>query len=440
MRISALIIFMSAAFAVCSLQARAFVGFENIQVYEIENGTAKIKWSTPCWQTKGTVYFGENPDDLNRYIGYSLYNYYHETILTGLKKDKKYYFKIIAIDRLENEEESFLQSFSTKGMEKEDLIKPQFKEQKILQTINDATAVYWTTNEETRAVIYYGAEGDGLNKTAKANKFQEEHELLIQKLKPGTRYNLKIVAEDKSGNKTNGRFFTFNTGDYKNEPEPAIFNVNPLSPNEKSIFSRRITIDFKTNLVARSIIQYGVVPGKYKKKVAVSEFRQLNHRITLTDLQPETMYYYKITAYDSFGKKKIITPEMTFVTKTFRKQFANGSLVKGSGYKVYVITGNEKFWIESGDVFNKLGYKWEWIETTDNVFLNEYKEGKSIASSKSHPDGTLIKYPDACAVYLIENGKKRPFSSAESFLKRGYSWDRIITISTKEKYKNGEYL
>ncbi len=422
-------------------QAMSFAEFKNIEVYDIENGVAKIKWFTPNWQTRGIVYFGENPDNLNRYTGHSLYNYYHETSLSGLQKNKTYYFKIVAIDRSGNQEESFLQSFSTKNMEKEELVKPRFEEEKILQVINNAVAVSWITNEDTRAVIYYGTVGEGLKKTAKVRQFQKEHELLIHRLKPGTRYSLKIVAEDRSGNKTNGRSFTFNTSDYKDDgPVLSILNVSPLSFDEKLIFSREIVIKFKTNLVAESMIQYGTVSGKYKEKEIISESLQRDHQIILRGLDPETTYYYKITAHDSFNRGKKITPEMTFTTKTFKKKFVNGSLVKGSGYKVYIINGNEKFWIESAGVFNGLNYKWSWIQTVDNVFLNEYKEGKSIKSSKSHPNGTLIKYPDSHAVYLIENRKKRPFSSAESFISKGYSWNRVMTISEKEKYRTGEYL
>ncbi|MCK4891568.1 MAG: fibronectin type III domain-containing protein, partial [Candidatus Pacebacteria bacterium] len=187
-------------------------------------------------------------------------------------------------------------------------------------------------------------------------------------------------------------------------------------------------------------IKYGTAPGKYKYKTVVSKSRQLDHQAVLTSLEPDTTYYYKITADSSFYKKKKITSEMTFKTKPLAKKIPNGSLVKGSGYKVYVISGNEKLWIESADVFNKLGYGWDWIQTIDNVFLNEYKEGKSIKKTTSHSDGTLIKYSDSHAVYLIENRKKRPFSSAEVFIRKGYDWNRIITISKKEKYKTGEYL
>ena len=432
------VIFFSAGYG---YQAMSFAEFKNIEVYDIENGVAKIKWFTPNWQTKGIVYFGEDPDNLNRYTGHSVYNYYHEAILTGLKKNKKYYFKIVAIDRLNNEKGSFVQSFSTKDMKRDDLTKPVFREQRILQVTNNAIALSWTTNEETSAVVYYGIVGENLNKTARIKSFKKEHELLIYKLKPGTRYNLKIVAKDKEGNEAIGKYFVFNTSDYEGKgPDLFIKDIKPLSFDEELIFSRRVTVNFKTNLVARSTIKYGTAPGKYKYKTVVSKSRQLDHQAVLTSLEPDTTYYYKITADSSFYKKKKITSEMTFKTKPLAKKIPNGSLVKGSGYKVYVISGNEKLWIESADVFNKLKYRWDWIQTIDNVFLNEYKEGKSIKKTTSHSDGTLIKYSDSHAVYLIENRKKRPFSSAEVFIRKGYDWNRIITISKKEKYKTGEYL
>ncbi|NOQ68085.1 hypothetical protein GQ568_01435 [Patescibacteria group bacterium] len=436
-----LISFAVFMFIVYALQASASIQFANIQVYDIENGIAKVKWSTPGQQTKGIIYFGESSDNLNRYTGYSLYNYYHESSFTGLKKNKKYYFKIVAIDRLNNEKESFIQSFSTKGMKKDDFTKPEFKEQRILQTINKAVALSWTTDEETNAVVYYGIVGKDLNKTARVKSFKKEHELLIYNLRPGTRYNLKIVAKNKAGNKVSGKYFVFNTSDYEGKgPDLFIKNIKPLSFDEKLIFSRRVTVNFKTNLVAKSAIKYGTAPGKYKHKTVVSRSRQLDHQAVLTSLEPDTTYYYKITADSSFYKKKKITSEMTFKTKPLAKKIPNGLLVKDFGYKVYVISGNEKLWIESADVFNKLGYGWDWIQTIDNVFLNEYKEGKSIKSSKSHSDGTLIKYPNSHAVYLIEDRKKRPFSSAEVFIRRGYDWNRIITISKNERYKTGEYL
>ncbi|MCK5084486.1 MAG: hypothetical protein KAQ64_02430 [Candidatus Pacebacteria bacterium] len=432
------VVLMSVVYA---SQALASIQFANIQVFDIENGAAKVKWSTPGQQTRGIVYFGESSDDLSRYIGHSLYNYYHEAGLTGLKKNKKYYFKIVAIDRSNNEKESFIQSFSTRDMKRDDLKKPEFKEQKILQITNNAVALSWTTNEETSAIVSYGIAEEALNKTVRVGSFKKEHELFIYNLKQGTRYNLKIVVKDKAGNEARGKYFVFNTGNYEGKgPDLFVKNIEPLSFDEELVFSRRISIIFKTNLVAKSIIQYGTASGRYRYRKVVSESHQLTHQIALTDLEPDTTYYYKITASSNFYNKRKITSEMAFKTKPLAKKVSNGSLVKSSGYKVYVISGNEKLWIESADVFDKLGYKWDWIQAIDNVFLNEYKEGRSIKTTSSHSDGTLIKYPNSHAVYLIENRKKRPFSSAEAFIRNGYSWDRIITISRRENYRTGEYL
>ena len=422
-------------------QALASFEFGNIQVSDIENGAAKIKWSTPNQRTRGIIYFGESPDNLDRYAGYSLYDYYHETVLSGLLKNKTYYFKITATDMSENQRESFLQSFSTKGMKKDDLVKPQFIEQKIPQVTNNAVAIFWTTNEETSAVVYYGEEKEGLKKSAGFKGFQKEHELFIYKLKPGTRYNLRITAKDRAGNEINGKFFTFNTNDYAgNGPDLSVYNIKPLSFSEELIFARRAVIMFETNLIAKSIIQYGIAPGKYKYKIVVSESRSRNHQITLPDLEPNTAYYYKITAHDSFNGKKAVASEMSFTTGSLKKKLADGLPVKDSGYKVYVISGNEKLWIETADVFSKLGYKWDWIARVDDAVLREYKEGAGIKKANTHPDGTLVKYSNSNAVYLLEGKKKRPFSSAESFVRKGYSWDRIITIPKSEKYKDGEYL
>lgn len=419
----------------------AEIKFSGIEIRSVENGTAKLKWTTPGQLTKGMVYFGNDPDNLNRWTGYSAYDYYHEVALTSLRKNKTYYYRIVAIDKFQNETEAFTQSFSTKNMKREETVKPEFKEQKILQATNSAVALAWTTNEETNAVVYYGVDPDNLKKTAKYKSYRKEHELLIHKLKPGEKYYLKITAKDKSGNKSS-KFLRFNTHDYEDAVHKLnISNVAPLSFDEKMIFSRKAIIEWKTNLVAKSSISYGVKPGKYKKKITVSKSRRFKHQAALSDLEPNTTYYYKISAYDSLHKKKTTSKEMSVTTRPLKRYYRSGSLVQSSGgYKVYVIKGADKFWIKTADVFVGLGYRWDWIEKVDDVFLNEYSEGKSVTKTEKHPNGTLIKYARSAAVYLLENGRKRPFSSAGSFVGKGYDWNRIITISKKEKYKTGEYL
>ena len=417
------------------------IEFKNIEVLDIEDGKATIKWFTTS-STKGVIYFGKSPDDLDRSIGYSRYERRHEVILSGLEKKKKYYYKIVAVDLAQNQKEAYIQSFSTKDMKRKELIKPIFLEQKVLQTTSNAVALFWKTNEETNAVISYWIDSAGINKAKKKviKKYSIDHESFVLGLKAGKKYYLKIEAKDRSGNRSS-KYFTVNTFNYNDKDlKLKISRIEPLSYDMNNIFSRRAVIDFRTNLVTKVYIKYGTTPGKYNKRSIISKLTSLDHQIVLSDLKPETTYYYRIVASKGLYNKSLTSGEMSFITTSLKGELRSGSLVKGSDYKVYVISGDKKRWIESADMFNKLGYKWDWIKQVHNAILGGYEDGKSIKTAKKHLDGTLVKYSNSYAVYLIDNGKIRPFSSAEAFVKNGYSWDRIITIPKREKYKMGEYL
>ncbi|MFZ2970291.1 MAG: fibronectin type III domain-containing protein [Minisyncoccia bacterium] len=420
-------------------EASASVKFSNIKVTEIENGSAKIEWRTDI-ATKAMIYYGESANKLDKKTGYSLYDYDHELVITGLKKKKTYLFKIVAISELETpqETESFLQYFSTKNMKKEETVRPVITEKKIIDVVSNAIAISWTTNEKTTATIYFREESEKSYRSIGYGSLVYYHERVISGLKPGKRYYIKIMAADRFGNKSTEYLYT-NTRTGKTS-ELTISNIEPLSYDEKLVFPRSITIEWKTDRITKSSVIYGRNLNSITSVASdPSPIRKMVHQVRLINLEPDAIYYYKITATDVFSNKST-TKIMSFATPAPRREIQGGSIVKGSDYKVYVIEGNTKRWIKTADVFLKLGYKWNWIEKVEDYLLNDYKEAPAIANAKTHPNGTLVKYANSPAVYLLENGKKRPFSSAESFLRRGYDWSRIIIISSKEAYKTGEYL
>jgi len=63
-----------------------------------------------------------------------------------------------------------------------------------------------------------------------------------------------------------------------------------------------------------------------------------------------------------------------------------------------------------------------------------------IIQPQGRPDNTLIKYPDQPGVFLIQNGKKRPFSSGEVFEKLGFKWEDVIEIPFDEIYSEGPII
>ncbi|MFZ2969793.1 MAG: hypothetical protein WA063_01450, partial [Minisyncoccia bacterium] len=100
--------------------------------------------------------------------------------------------------------------------------------------------------------------------------------------------------------------------------------------------------------------------------------------------------------------------------------YPDGSLLESiNDPKVYLIENGKKRWFTSAAAFISGGYKWENITQVLPDELSIYSNGENISALGSKPNGSLIK-ASGPEVYLIENGKKRWFTSAAAFISRGY--------------------
>lgn len=174
-------------------------------------------------------------------------------------------------------------------------------------------------------------------------------------------------------------------------------------------------------------------------------------------------------------------------------QFANYSLVQVPNQTIYLLVDKTKRPFASSAAFKKIGFNPEEIETakasdldlytvgqaitatstnifgvlmqdtktggifyvvdgtkaplTDKILLTTKFNGKKITKATTKTldkykkvgpvlldDGTLVKTDSFPSVYLISNGKKRPFASYDVFLKLGYNAKNIITVSSKFLY------
>ena len=295
------------------LPAQAEIRFSNINVYAIKNGSAKISWDTFSEPTKAYIYYGKSADKLDKSIEYGVYDYNHETTLGGLERDLTYYYKITAINKTNESKELFLQTFSTKDMP--DTLAPEFISATVLQSTKDAIALAWETNEETKAEIKFGTDPNNLNRNAGEGDFKNRHSKIIGNLDTDQKYYFKIIAEDHDKNKTN-EMVQFRTDRYlSNKTELIIDNIQPIDADPTMVFVHEVSLKWKTNMIARCKIRYGLASNKYDKELEANNKEQLiEHFISLTDLEMATTYYYKLECYDSFyGKKKEAT-EYTFRT------------------------------------------------------------------------------------------------------------------------------
>lgn len=296
-------------------RALAEIKISNIDIYDIANGSVRIKWDTFSEPTKAVIYYGENSDVLDKNAVYGVYSYNHESILGGLQKDLTYYFKITASNQFGEKTESFIQTFSTKDMK--DTILPEFVESKVKQTTKDAVLFSWSTNEDAKAEIQYGINSYDLNKRTGQGEYKKEQEIILYNLDTDQKYYLKIIAEDRGNNKQS-EIYSFNTkkvSDLNNKTELDIYDIEPFSFDPKLVGAEDVTIKWKTNLAAKSKIYYGASSGKYETtKDVFKNNRFLEHSTRITELEPNKTYYYRIEAYDSLYGKNKKTKELTFTT------------------------------------------------------------------------------------------------------------------------------
>jgi len=115
----------------------------------------------------------------------------------------------------------------------------------------------------------------------------------------------------------------------------------------------------------------------------------------------------------------IIEEEETIVS------YPEGSLLRDkNGYKVYIINGNYKRWIQTAEIFNNYGHlNWDDIIDVDLKELNQYKDAWMIRA-----DGDKRVYElnaDATKHWLN--------MTAEQFTQTGHKWDMVFIVNDWER-------
>jgi len=132
--------------------------------------------------------------------------------------------------------------------------------------------------------------------------------------------------------------------------------------------------------------------------------------------------------------------------------FRDGSMFRGSRYSLYGFDKSAVFFvsdgklrpIKSGEIYQALfnDPTWKLVTWVPDKLLEKfaYPLGAFIEKTDVHPNGTLVKYADSSAVYLLKDGKKKAFISWDVFVDNGYERRPIITIPKAETYGSAETI
>jgi len=158
--------------------------------------------------------------------------------------------------------------------------------------------------------------------------------------------------------------------------------------------------------------------------VGISGFNVVNDR-TITFTAPAHIAgSVDIVLKDSNGTEAVLANSFTYSSDS-SGSYPDGSLLRAKGdYKVYIIKGNYRRWIQSAEIFNQYGHlRWENIIEVDPTEMAKYQ------------DAWLIRAANDLKVYEVNaDGTKHWLNmTAQEFTISGRLWDMVYIINSFER-------
>ena len=167
-----------------------------------------------------------------------------------------------------------------------------------------SVVVEWQTNEPAKGSVTSTPTGTSLAETTYATS----HSQSLTGLSANTTYSITVTATDVAGNgPTTSAAVVFTT-----KPTPDITLPIPTVPIVTTITYNSAVVEWTTDKPSKGSVLYGLSDA-FGWTVAEANF-STTHRVTLSGLSPEMMYYLEATAKDVVGNGPAITPIVTFRT------------------------------------------------------------------------------------------------------------------------------
>lgn len=263
--------------------------------------SAEIAWVTSR-EANSYVSFGENLTLENSY-GNGLKNYTtdHKIIISNLKPDKTYYYKVQFTDPDGNTGESSIGSFKTRPtLAIEDI--------RIEDLRNYSFIIKWKTNEPARGSVIIGTSQSYGQIFNEEGVYNTTHSLKISGLFEGTLYHYQILQYDLEGNthySPDKTLVTLPLPKIINEPE---FKVARQDETSNSL---ELTVSYQTNIDTSTKITY----QREDTSQLIFENKQLTkkHQATISGILPNSKYKFQISGNDSLDNQ-IVPLEVKFQT------------------------------------------------------------------------------------------------------------------------------
>lgn len=234
----------------------------------------------------------------------------HQITISGLTPATSYYYRAGSTDASGNTKVSGEINFTTTAAP--DMAPPEISSIVVSSKTHNSATIKWTTNEISDSALKAGT-GTGSWDTytlpaVNAATLVTSHSLTITGLQADTQYFFRVRSTDDSNNTATSAENAFSTALEPDQDEPVIY-----PPAVESKTNTTATIVWTTDENADGFIDYGETTS-YGRTWEDTDF-VTNHSATLSGLDPETLYHYRISAFDDDGNGPAVSSDYTFTTE-----------------------------------------------------------------------------------------------------------------------------
>ena len=308
----------------------------------ITNTSVIVEWQTDE-PANGEVRFGTAEMSWDNYPNVVIDNRTdtnHAVVLNNLNAETRYYFRVGSTDAAGNGPNTDPDEANNPHSEEmfttladPDTTAPRIINGPQVAAVDAISAIItWETNEPSNSLVHYGIAGSTwstLTLSATNDDMVTQHSVTLTNLSPTTTYYYMVGSQDQDGNGPGVNENSTNPSSVQSFATLAtVDTAAPVISNMQMTFATDTTvlITWTTDEPANSLVQYGLTAGTWGDyDYAESDAdMQTEHSITITNLQPDTLYFFEIASTDAKGNGPTYnsntsnpSPEGQFATQVF---------------------------------------------------------------------------------------------------------------------------
>ena len=295
----------------------------NITVLNVTpySNSALIHWSTNS-QTRGRISFGTS-QNLGSWVENNNLDFNHDTTLSGLQINQKYYFQIQVFDTDGRVYTSSILNFTTLN---QDPNPPQISNIQSTYITGNTITFAFETNKPAQGCVFIGLDQSHLNNGGCDGGNTMIHEVTIRSLSNNTLYTYRAYAKDSFNNETYSVYYSARTTFTNDTNLPSLsIRLSNEQPQIVDVNSVNIILSFQANRPVEGRLAWGEQTGSYNHEIRFPTPRTTDLNLTIINLEYYKKYYYILDAQDIFGNH-LTTLEQVIFTPASNYNSSNSSI------------------------------------------------------------------------------------------------------------------